>query len=123
MTPGEGRSSGASEGKHKRVGCKYRQKLFVRHGVAKPVNGVSTCSFCLSFGRERTPPASAEDGIERKRRPKASLNPWSINDFSHARNEDDYEHSQPKMWGKFKASVAAADVISCVPCKVNDARF
>jgi hypothetical protein len=51
MTPGEGRSSGASEGKRERVRRKNKQDLFVRHGVAKQVNGVSTCSFCLSFGR------------------------------------------------------------------------
>jgi hypothetical protein len=89
------------------------QELFVTHGVAKPVHGVSTCSFCLSFGREqRTPPASAEDGINRKRRRKPSLNPWSTSDFFRARIEEHYEHSHPKMWGKLKARVVAAVVMS-----------
>jgi hypothetical protein len=57
-------------------------------------------------------PASAEDGNERKRRRKPSLNPWSTSDFSRARIEEHYEHSHPKMWGKFKARVATADVMS-----------
>jgi hypothetical protein len=38
MTPGAGRSFGASDGKRTRVGCKYKQELFVTHGVAKPVS-------------------------------------------------------------------------------------
>jgi hypothetical protein len=113
MTPEEGRSPGASEGKRKRVSCKYKQEIFVTHGVAKPVYGVSTCSFCLSFGREqRTPPAGAEDGNGRKRRRKPSLNLWSTSDFSRARIEEYYEHSHPKMWGKFKERVASVDVMS-----------
>jgi hypothetical protein len=115
MTPGEGRSSSASEGKGKRVSCKYAQELFVSHGVAKPVHGVSTCSFCLSFGREqRRPPTSAEDGIDRNRQRKPSHNPWSTSDFSRPRIEEHYEHSHPNMWGKFKEREASADVMSAV---------
>jgi hypothetical protein len=113
MTPGEDRSCGASDGKRKRVSCKYKQELFVTHGVAKPVHGVSTCSFCLSFGREqRTPPDYTEDGNDRKRRRKPSRNPWSTSDFSRACIEEHYEHLHPKMWGKFKERVASADVMS-----------
>jgi hypothetical protein len=113
MTPEEGRSPGASEGKRKRVRCKYKQELLINHGVAKPVHGVSTCSFCLSLGREqRTPPAAAEDGNGRKRRRQLSLNPWSTSDFYRARIEEHYEHSHTKMWGKFKERVASADVMS-----------
>jgi hypothetical protein len=97
ITTGEGRSSGASEDKRKRCCFKYKQELSVTHGVAKPVHGVSTCSFCFSFGREqRTPSASAEYGNDRKRRCKPSLNPWSTSDFSRARIEEHYEHSHPK---------------------------
>jgi hypothetical protein len=113
VTPGEGRSYGASEGKRKRVSCKTVLELFVTRGVTKPAHGVSTCSFCLSFGRERrTPPVSAEDGNCRKCRCKPSFNPWSTSDFARAPIEEHYEHSHPKMWGKFKARVAAAGVMS-----------
>jgi hypothetical protein len=113
LTPGEGRSCSASDGKRERVSCKYKQEHFYKHGVTKPVHGVSTCSFCISFGREqRTPPASAEDGNNRKRRRKPSRNPWSTSDFSRARLEEHYEQSHPKMWSKFKESVDSAGVIS-----------
>jgi hypothetical protein len=61
---------------------------------------------------QRTPPASAEDGKDRKRRRKASLNPWSTSDFSRARIEDHYELSHPKMWGKPMTRVVAAEVMS-----------
>jgi hypothetical protein len=67
---------------------------------------------CLSFGREqRTPPVSAEDGTDRKRRRKPSLNPWSTA-FSRARIEEHYGLSHPKMWGKLRTRVVAADVRS-----------
>jgi hypothetical protein len=113
MTPGEVRSSDASDGKRKRVSCKYKQELFVTLGVAKPVHGVWTCSFCLSFGREqRTPPASFEDDNDGKRRRKPIRNPWSTSDFSRAHIEEHYEHSHPRMWGKFKEGVASAYVMS-----------
>jgi hypothetical protein len=86
---------------------------FRTHCVAMPVHGVSTCSFCLSFGREqRTPPASAECGNDRKRPRTPSLNPWSTSDFSRRRIEEPYEHSHPKMSGKLKARVVAADLMS-----------
>jgi hypothetical protein len=32
--------------------------------------------------------------------------------FSRVRIEEQYAHSRPKMWGKFKARVAPADVMS-----------
>jgi hypothetical protein len=103
MIPGEGRSPGASEGKRKRVRCKYNQDLVVTHGVVKSVHGVSICSFCLSFGREqRTTPASAEDGNDRKRRLKSSRNPWSTSDFSRARIDEHYAHSHPKCGASSK---------------------
>jgi hypothetical protein len=65
------------------------QELFVTHGVAKPVHGVSTCSFCVSFGRDwRTPPVSAENGNDRKRWRKPSLHPGSTSAFPRARIEE-----------------------------------
>jgi hypothetical protein len=80
--------------------------------AASRSHGVSTCSFCISFGREqRTPPAFAEDGIDTKRRRKPSPNPWSTSEFSRARIEEDYENSHLKMWCKLKACVVAANVL------------
>jgi hypothetical protein len=113
MTPGEVRSSGASEGKRQRVSCKYKQELFVTYGVAKLVRGVWTYSLWLSFGREqRTSPASSEGDSDGKRRRKPIRNPWSTSDFSRARIEEHYEHSHPRMWGNFKEGMVSADVIS-----------
>jgi hypothetical protein len=111
-TPGACLSSGASEGKRKRFCSKKKQQFFVTHGVAKPVHGASTCSFCLSFRREqRTPPVSAEYGKFRKRQRKPSPIPWSISDTSCARIVEHYENSRPKRWGKLKERVVAADVM------------
>jgi hypothetical protein len=90
------------------------------HGVAKPVHGVSACSFGLSFGREqRTPAASTEDGNDGKHLRKPGLNSWRTSNLSLARIEYHYEHSHPKIWGKFRARVTAADVMSAADFRME----
>jgi hypothetical protein len=113
LTPRDGPSSGASEGQAQESWLQIKQELFVTLGVAKPVHGVSTFSLCLSSGQEqRTPPASAEDGNDRKRRRKPILYPWSTSDISRFRIKKHYELSHPKMWGKPMTRVVAADMTS-----------
>jgi hypothetical protein len=68
---GPAASEQQAKAKKPRIPFKYKDSLFVSHVVGKPVNGVSVCPFCISFGREErdNTPAQRADGKLKRRYP------------------------------------------------------
>jgi hypothetical protein len=84
------------------VACKYKDILLISHDV--PVDGMSVCQFCLTFGRERMP--STQPARGRRRRSSPSLKPWTVKNFSRARIEEHCPLSHPKKFTAFQSAVA-----------------
>jgi hypothetical protein len=68
---GPAASEQQAKAKKPRIPCKYKDGQFISHGVGKPVNDVSVCPFCISFGREErdNTPAQRADGKLKRRNP------------------------------------------------------
>jgi hypothetical protein len=83
----------------RRLSCKWKDDLVLSHGLQRPANGISTCTFCLSFGREVRVPA-AENQNAGKRKP--IMRPLAFTDFSRSRIEEHYVMSHPAKWREYK---------------------
>jgi hypothetical protein len=113
MTPEESRSPGTSEGKRKRVSCKCKHDLFVTHGVAKPVHGMSTCSFFSRLGESsgRLPPPRKMVMIGSVGASRALIH-GAVRIFPVPVLRSTISTHIQKCGGKFKERVASADVMS-----------
>jgi hypothetical protein len=91
--------------KKPRIPCKYKDDLFISHGVGKPVNGVSVCQPYVSFGREERDdtPAQRADGNCKRRTPNRKA--LMFEDFSRARIEEHYNFSHSRKYASFKQIV------------------
>jgi hypothetical protein len=94
-----------AKAKKPRLPCKYKDNLFISHCVGKPVNGISVCQFCISFGREERDdtPAQREEGKRKRRTPNRKA--LMFEDFSRARIEEHYEFSHSRKYALFKQIV------------------
>jgi hypothetical protein len=55
---------GSSHQKQRRFVCKWKDDLALSQELQKPTNGISTCAFCIYFGREAR---VSESGLQNKR--------------------------------------------------------
>jgi hypothetical protein len=106
------RCGGTCQGKEASSSLQIKYGLLISHGVPVPVDGVSVCQFCLTFGRERKPSTQPARGGRRRRSP--SLKPWTAKDFSRARVEEHYALSHPKQITSFQCAIAKDQSVSAV---------
>jgi hypothetical protein len=105
-----------AKAKKPRIPCKYKDDLFSSHGFGKPVNGVSVCQFCISFGREvrDDTPAQRADGKRKHRTPNRKA--LIFEDFSRARIEEHYDFSHSRKYALFKQIVIPQQSAKAVRC-------
>jgi hypothetical protein len=81
--------------KKPRVACKWKVDLALSHGLQKPANGISTCAFCISFGRETR---VSESALQNKGKRKPTTRPLAFTHFSRSRIVEHYVVSHPAKW-------------------------
>jgi hypothetical protein len=91
-----------SKAKKPRIPCKHKKDMFFSHRVGKPVNGVSVCQICVSFGSEEKDDAPAQCADGRRKRRTPNRKGIMFQDFSRARIEEHYDFSLSRKYAFFK---------------------
>jgi hypothetical protein len=108
-----------AKAKKPRIPSKYKNDLFISHNLVKPVNGVSVCQFCISFGREERDdtPAPRADGKRKRRTPNRKA--LMFEDVLRARIEEHYDVSHSRKHALFKQIVILQQFAQAV-CRFFD---
>jgi hypothetical protein len=87
------------------IPCKYKDDLFISRGVGKPVDGVSVCQFCISFGSEARDDTPAQRAGGKRKRRTPNRKALMFENFSRARSEEHYDFSHSRKYASFKPIV------------------